>query len=302
MTLSGQRQVGRLAEEVGPIVARVLRTCRGTFEPSIVLREEIQPDLPAIGCDGAAIERALLNVMLNARDAVLAAERAAPVIAVSVRSVTDAPSRRPGRYLQIAIRDDGIGMSPEVRQRIFEPFFTTKAASGLGLTASYAIIRRHGGWIDCASTMGEGTTLAVYLPVEEEIDVQAAPRDSTRESPRARVLASILIVDDEEAIRRVVGRMLRSIGYRVSTAASGVEALASMTEAGSIDIILLDRSMPSAPGHTLIEAFRQAAPAARLAYFTGHEVSKEDARAVDAVIRKPATIEHLHATITRLLG
>jgi CheY-like chemotaxis protein len=137
----------------------------------------------------------------------------------------------------------------------------------------------------------------VHLPVGEEVETAVELPRAPPDAPKA----SILIVDDEDAIRRVVGRMLSVVGYRVATAASGAEALALMTRDPEIDLILLDRSMPSAPGHTLVAALRQAAPRARVAYFTGQEVTKQEAGVVDGVITKPVTVEQLTASITEIL-
>jgi two-component system, cell cycle sensor histidine kinase and response regulator CckA len=307
MTFTGQRRTGlRSAQDAGSIVERVIRMCRRTFDGHIGIRASIPPGLPLITCDPAAIEQVVLNVMLNARDAVLASGAVSPTITVEVTTVAHVPptlERVAGRYLQIAVSDDGVGMSPDVRSRIFEPFFTTKSVAegtGLGLSTSYAFVREHGGFIECESTPGEGTTLGVHLPVSEEVKAAVKP------APPEPAKASILIVDDEDAIRRVVGRMLGVVGYRVATAASGAEALALMTRDQEIDLILLDRSMPSAPtpdlrGQTLVEALRQAAPRVRVAYFTGQEVTKEEAGDVDGVITKPVTIEQLTASITEIL-
>jgi signal transduction histidine kinase/CheY-like chemotaxis protein len=285
MTFTGQRRTGlRSAQDAGAIVERVIRMCGRTFDRHIAIRASIPSGLPLITCDPAAIEQVVLNVMLNARDAVLASGAVSPTITVEVTTVAHVPptlERAAGRYLRIAVSDDGVGMSPDVRSRIFEPFFTTKSVAegtGLGLATSYAFVREHGGFIECESTPGEGTTLGVHLPVADEVEAAVEPARAPPEAPKA----SILIVDDEDAIRRVVGRMLGVVGYRVATAASGAEALALMTRDPDIDLILLDRSMPSAPspdflGHTLVEALRKAAPRARVAYFTGQEVTKEEA-------------------------
>ena len=305
MTFTGQRRTGlRSAQDLGPIVERVVRMCRRTFDGHIGIRAAVPARLSAITCDPAAVEQVVLNVMLNARDAVLASGRVSPTISVEVSIVAHVPptlERAAGRYLQIAVTDDGIGMPPEVQSRVFEPFFTTKSVAegtGLGLATSYAVVREHGGFIECESTPGEGTTFAVHFPIGADVDVVPKPRPPT---PSVTPKATVLIVDDEDAIRRVVGRMLGVVGYRVATAASGVEALDLMSGDLEVDLILLDRSMPTAPGHTLVERFRQAAPRARVAYFTGQDVSRDEARLVDGVITKPVTIEQLTASIAEIL-
>lgn len=305
MTFAGQRRTGlRSSQNVGELIDRVVRMCRRTFDRHIELRVRLEEDLPLIACDPAAIEQVLLNVLLNARDAVLASGRLAPTVHVSAAIVGDVPptlERAAGRYLRITVSDDGVGMGPEVRARIFEPFFTTKSVAegtGLGLATSYAMVREHDGWIDCESAPGKGTSVAVHLPVGGEVERRVIPRPPASSLPKA----SILIVDDEDAIRRVVGRMLGVVGYRVTTAESGAEALEVLGRDPAIDLILLDRSMPAAPGHTLVGALREASPGARVAYFTGQEVSKDEARSVDGVITKPVTIEQLTASIAAILG
>jgi PAS domain S-box-containing protein len=297
MTFAGQRgAMARRAHDVGEIVVRTLRMCRRTVDQEIDLDARIASGTPLILCDAAGVEQVLWNVLLNARDALAALEPRGvagegPRIHVTVDSVSAVTlpaqvSRRASRYVRIRVEDNGPGMSDEVRRKIFEPFFTTKSvtqASGLGLATSYAIIRDHDGWIACESRQGVGTVISVHLPVTTEEPTVVTEPASAASTPGA----TILLVDDEEAIRHVVSQLLEEEGHRVIAVPGGADALAAARKHREVALVMLDRSMAGMAGHKLVHSLREQLPAARIVYFTGQDVPAKERALVDGIIRKP---------------
>jgi CheY-like chemotaxis protein len=300
MSFAGQRRSGRVqAQSVGDMVRAAVRMCRSTFDRHIELAVTVADVTPTISCDPGGVEQVLMNVLLNARDAVMDAGRSVPKIEVEVDNlVVDVPpiaDPTPGRYVRIQVSDDGAGMPDAVREKIFEPFFTTKGlagGTGLGLASSYAIVRAHGGWIDCESTVGVGTRLSIMLPARAQPHSESQPSPEEVEAPASQPGRCVLVVDDEDAVRRLVCTALEGGGYQALAASSAKEAL---------ELVLLDRSMPGAPGHTLPPLLRQELPGCKIVYFTGQAVSAEERAEVDDVVAKPVTMEALLAKIADAL-
>ena len=196
MMFAGQRaQPDRRPCDVGAVVTQVITMCRNTFDRHIALTLVVADDLPAIRCAAHEIEQVLMNVLVNARDAVTG--RADARISVQVTTVPD-PTRSENRMVKIAITDNGIGMDETLIVRAFDPFFTTKEVgrgTGLGLTTSYAIVRELDGTMTCTSTPGQGTTLVVMLPASSPAQV-AVPVQAPPPPARRRVL----LVDDDASV------------------------------------------------------------------------------------------------------
>jgi two-component system cell cycle sensor histidine kinase/response regulator CckA len=300
MTFTGQRaQPDRRVQDIGRVVEQVVEMCRQTFDRHIIVSCTIAPKLPLVRCTSNEIEQVLMNLLVNARDAVIEGGRATSTIAVTVDAIPD-PRGTPTIYTRLTVRDDGIGMTEDVVQRAFDPFFTTKEVgrgTGLGLTTSFAIVRELEGTITCESTRGSGTSFVVCIPSGDRTHparaIEVAPV-----SQRGRVL----LVDDDELVRRVVTSLLIAEAFEVVGVASGDAALAHLSTHPAPDAIILDRSMPGAPGETFVSRIRTIAPGAPIMMFTGQAVGPAVAALVDAVILKPITGADLIVALETLIG
>ncbi len=299
----------RRPEDVAGLVRRTAQICAETFEREIAVEVECRAELPPLAVDASQIEQALLNLCLNARDAMRASGRGShtlrlelDVVAPEVEGVAGRPGARPVPHARVRISDTGCGMDDETRRRAFEPFFTTKdvgEGTGLGLPVSYASLRAHDGWIDCESRPGEGTTFAVYLPFPE---ARRSREPAAAPAPGPRGHETILLVDDEDLVRRAVGRVLRSAGYEIVQASSGAEALAALGETGAgVDLVLLDVSMPRMSGPAVLEQIRARAPRLKVAFFSGMDAPPSAALRVSGVIRKPIEGDALLASVRGIL-
>ena len=294
---------------VPAVIANVNQVCSTAFDRNIGMRITIADSLPTVLGDATQIEQALLNLCLNARDAL--AEHPSPSIRIEVDLCAipadrpyPPPGTRPGSYLRFAVRDEGIGMSRETQSRVFEPFFTTRElgkGTGLGLSTAYGIVRQHGGWIDCDSVPGVGTTFTVYLPASEPGKAEPAPpsREVAEEIPRGS--ETILVIEDEERIRRTVSKMLAQCGYNVLLSADGEEGLEVFgRERENIDLVLLDLSMPKLSGEQTLIELTALDDSARVVIFTGRS-AEADGLPVKDVIHKPVTMQELASAVRRNL-
>jgi CheY-like chemotaxis protein len=240
-----------VAVDVVATVRSVVRLLRPTLEPRIQIVVDAPPSVPAAWADPGQVEQALVNLALNARDAMPQGG--------SLRFGLDEVVSDAGRFVRIVVDDTGVGMTSEVRARVFEPFFTTKGVekgSGLGLAVVDGIVRQHGGWIEVESEPGKGSRFVVYLPRSPEPIVVEAPR--APEVPKGGA-ERILIVDDERAIRNTARTGLQLFGYRVEVAADGLEALEALKKE-RFDLVVLDLTMPGMSGREAFQRMRALVP------------------------------------------
>ena len=302
MTFAGQRRSSsRRPEPIAVLIERAAGICRSTFDRRIALDVRV-PSVPLlVACDGGAIEQVLVNLMLNARDALREVGDRGPRVSIDVSEYAppaDAPPGAPS-LVRISISDNGAGMTDEIRRRMFEPFFTTKPVgrgTGLGLSTSYAIVREHGGTIECESEPGRGTTCSVLLPRHGGRARVQRPQRSVVAGPNA---SHVLLIEDEAAIRKVIRRLLESVGHRVTAVGGTREALAWLSEPRDVAVVLLDRSMPDGLGETIIPDLRRQLPTARVLLFTGQDVEPEVAALADGVLAKPMTSDDLLKAVDR---
>lgn len=246
--------------------------------------------------NAADVEQVLLNLLLNARDALK--ETTHPRIVVDVRrehlesEQLSHPDAEPGDYICLSVADNGPGISAADQARLFEPFFTTKdvgQGTGLGLFTAYGIARQHGGWIESSVAAGKQTIFRLLLPAAQEEQATATP--TVNELPRGT--ERILIVDDEELIRAVLSRILESLGYNVVLAQDGPSGIARYQEGlEKIDLVLLDLSMPQMSGIEVLEQIRLLNPDVRVIILTGY-AAQEAARAGVPVVQKPVNASRL---------
>jgi two-component system cell cycle sensor histidine kinase/response regulator CckA len=260
----------RVASQLLPMLRRVIH-------PSIRIEAEFDESLPAIRCDRSQLEQVVLNLALNARDAMPTGGTLRVGTEPRVLTAPVATSHtvvEPGRWVCITVADTGIGIAPELLHRNFEPFFTTKATgTGLGLGTVYGIVRQSGGVITVESTLGDGTAFTVWLPAVEE---RAEPAAKSARVSGERGQGTVLVVDDEAAVRSVLDRALRSFGYSVLLAADGDEAVAKARHhSGVIDLVLSDVAMPGMNGVEVLERLRELRPTARQMLMSGFAESPE---------------------------
>ena len=247
-------QVLDLNEAIGS-VEEMLRRSLGEHINLIVRASD---ELPAVLCDPGQIEQVLVSLAVNARDAMPSGGNL----------VID--TGRHGDQVRLRVSDSGSGMAADVVERAFEPFFTTKAsgeAAGLGLATVYGIITQAGGDVSIASTVGVGTTVTVLLPLAESPDLSPAPSPASI-AGRGETL---LVVEDESALRDVAGRILSGAGYHVLTAECGAEALElAARHEGAIDLLVSDVVMPGMLGKELADRLVCARPGTRVLYMSGY--------------------------------
>ncbi len=244
--------------------------------------ELVLPQSPAptlIAADAAQIEQVLVNLALNARDAMPNGGQ----LTITTSAVTLGPETEerpgglaPGSFVRLTVRDTGVGMSPEARAHLFEPFFTTKETgkgTGLGLATCYGIVTQSGGHIELESEGGRGTTVTILLPRATGVADEVAPNRESAEPSRGR--ETVLLVEDEPAVRTLSARILRLRGYTVLEAQHGEDALrVAATHRGGIDLLLTDLVMPQMGGEALAERFRETHPTTRVLFTSGYADSE----------------------------
>ncbi len=258
------------------VVQDMSKMLQRLISEDIKLVTALTEQLPFIKADPGQLEQVILNLAVNARDAMrsggtLTIETAQ--IRIDENSVARCPELCAGDYILLAVSDTGCGMTPSVKARLFEPFFTTKPVgkgTGLGLATCYGIVKQSGGHISVYTEEGRGTTFKIYLPaVPEEVEIVATPK---LEAAPARGNETILLAEDETAIRELVATSLRELGYSVLEAADGSEAmdLAKRHGCKQIDLLLTDVVMPEMGGKELAYWLRSVSPQTRVIFTSGY--------------------------------
>ncbi len=302
-------QVVELNERLPRIVAILQRTLGEGIDIATVLGD----GLWHTRVDPSQIEDALLNLAINARDAMpnggtLTIETANVALDDSYAALH--PEVVPGDYVMLAMTDTGSGMPADIAERAMEPFFTTKEpgkGTGLGLSMIYGFAKQSGGHLSIYSEVGIGTTVRLYLPraPEESAGATAAPAKAAAPLPTGG--ESILLVDDNAALRRVTMRRLVGLGYRVSDAGDGPSALALIDSGRHFDLLLTDLGLPSGmTGYDLAEHARRRRPGLKVLFTTGYGHVREHghgpARDSAPLIRKPYRSDELAGTVRAVLG
>jgi PAS domain S-box-containing protein len=268
------------------VVASMEPMVRQLIGENVLLTVRLDSEAGAINFDLAQLEQILLNLLVNARDAMPDGGHCS--VETSVVEIREGEPRLnldlpPGKYVRLIVRDTGTGMSPEVKARVFEPFFTTKErdkGTGLGLATVYGIVRQSGGDLRVESTLGEGSCFDVYLPRVAATAEPLASRPARRSKPAGSEV--VLLVEDEENIRAPALEILQAQGYRVLAAASGTEALdLAHRHRGSIHLLVTDVIMPGMSGSQLAEQLAGERPGVKVLYISGYP---EDAIAGHGVL------------------
>ena len=294
-------------------VEETVAMLRCAIDPRVRVKVRGDADLWAVHADPTQVNQVLMNLCLNARDAMpdggllLLQTRNVELDAGSARRHIEA---RAGQFVRLRVRDTGCGIPPHVLPRIFEPFFTTKEpgrGTGLGLATVFGIVKQHGGWIECTSTVNRGTTFDIYFP-RSPLSPDAAPA-AVAPAPSAAPSggATILLVDDEPMVRDLGCTILRRAGYRVITAEDGLEALALLRQKRHrIGLVILDLTMPRLSGKDTLRNLRAIDPGIRVLIASGYSKEDPDASGMEGAsgfIAKPyRQAELLHLVRTALEG
>jgi PAS domain S-box-containing protein len=301
----------RVVVHVGALASDVLKMVRDTFPKHITAELTCAETLSPVRADPTQIHQLLMNLCVNARDAM----PNGGTLTIGVEEVVIdevyagmTVDSKPGPYVLVRVEDTGAGMSKDVQDRIFEPFFTTKdvgAGTGLGLSSCHTIVQSLGGFIHVYSEVGMGTRFKIYLPADVSTEAAALATSEQTSLPRGAG-ELILVVDDEESVRTVTSRTLERYGYRALTAANGAEALSLYAEhAGEIAVVLTDMSMPVLDGPATITALRDLDPQVTIIGSSGLDA---DAKVKSALgpephnfIAKPYTAEALLQMLQRVI-
>jgi len=280
----------------------------GRTRKEISIHEKMQSSLWTVLADQNQIEQVLLNLYINAWQAM---PDGGHIYLESKNVELDAAFAlpfdiEPGRYVQISVADTGVGIDQATQQKIFEPFFTTKEigrGTGLGLASAYGIIKNHGGAIDFASKVGEGTTFYIYLPATD----RALKKASVARDSLARGSETILLVDDEKVILDVNKPMLENLGYTVLAASGGREAIDVFKAANQkIDMVILDMIMPDLGGGAVFDHLKDAKPEVKVLLSTGYSMIGQAeeilSRGCTGFIQKPFNIQQLSRKIREVLA
>jgi PAS domain S-box-containing protein len=305
-----RRQVLHLESvDLADIVVDTERMLRRMIGEAISLETRMGPAVPPVRADRSQLIQILINLALNARDAM--PDGGTLTLATEARTIGAAEARHarglmPGRYSLLIVRDTGVGMDEAVRSRIFEPFFTTKdpgRGTGLGLSTVYGIVKQTGGYVMVDSAPGAGSTFTILLPV-----ASTPPRPAKRAArrPRARGTETVLVAEDEEGVRGPVRRILAAHGYRVLEAADGPAALAlAASHPGNIDLLLTDVVMPGMGGAELARRLCRERTGLRVMFMSGYSdeaVATQGALSPGAAfLQKPFSVEELVGRLREVL-
>lgn len=293
--------------DLNQLLQQIVQTFAATRK-DINLRIDLETPLATIEADRAQIEQIILNLLVNAGDAMPEGGdlfiKTTQVDEVVIRNVSFDP--KAGVYVLLSITDTGTGMDEETRDRIFDPFFTTKEmgrGTGLGLASVYGIVKGHNGYIDVASTKGQGTTFKIYLPASHKLAFEDAAKEYELNGSGQ---GQVLLVDDEAMIMDIGSQLLERLGYTVIKANSGKQALTVIEQdPHNIDVVILDMIMPEMSGGETFDRIRDLAPNMRVLLSSGYaldgQASKIMDRGCNGFIQKPFSLKELSIKLKEIL-
>ena len=302
------------AVDVAAMLHSLADMLRRTLDQRIRIEVDVPPDCPPVLADPGQLDAALLNIAINARDAMYEggtlrfAAQAVDGLPTSLRDAAEEPQAADDGYLAIAVSDSGAGMTEEIRRRAFEPFFTTKEAgrgTGLGLSTVYGFVNQSRGAVALDSVPGAGTTITLYLP--RPLRAEAHPADGGVGGQVLPAGLCVLLVEDDADVRTVAQAFLQSLGCRVITANRGEQALLALDDGGEIDVLLSDIVLGAGMRGTQLAAIaQQRLPRLAVLLMSGYSAellkADRDAPASWELLRKPFTRDELAASMAKLIA
>jgi len=297
--------------DVNHLIVSIEDLLRRTLGENITIATALEPALWPAFSDANQLESALLNLIINARDAMPEGGK----LTIHTRNselIGHDPNAgdglAAGEYIEIAISDTGTGMTPEVLEKVFDPFFTTKPigqGTGLGLSMIYGFIRQSNGYIQIDSTVGKGTSIALYLPRHHQDENEVAAEAAPTQAPRAQTGETVLVIEDQDAVRMLVIEVLQELGYTAIEAIDSKTAIPIFESDWRIDLLVTDVGLPGLNGRQLAEIARQQRPGLRVLFMTGYT----QAAAMRGgflepgmeMITKPFTVDALATRIREML-
>jgi PAS domain S-box-containing protein len=309
LAFSHQSEAIRLPVQPATIIKEAVKMLRASLPTTITIEQDIEPDAGVILADPTQIHQILMNLGTNAFHAM---ELTGGVLSISLHKTTLSETdlglekhMQPGNFIQLSVRDNGMGIAPEIREKIFDPYFTTKGVgkgTGMGLAMVHGIVQSYGGSIACDSQVGEGTVFHITLPVAETDSVE---EDESEELiPVGR--EHILLIDDEEMLAEMSKTMLERLGYRVTTETNSIEALVTFRKQPHLfDLIITDQTMPGMTGMDLARLMLQLRPDLPIILCTGYStlISEEKVKSygIKGFALKPVTKEGLGRLVRQVL-
>jgi PAS domain S-box-containing protein len=300
----------RVAVQPKHLIKEIVKILRETFPKSVEINFQLPSDLWIISADATQMHQVLMNLCVNARDAM---PEGGSISIRAENTVVDSNYARmhleakPGRFVLITVSDTGPGIAPEIQSRIFEPFFTTKEmtkGTGLGLSTALTIVKSHGGFINVYSELHKGTQFSLYLPaLESPGTIQAGELQTDLPLGNGEL---ILVVDDEESIREITRGTLETFGYSVLTASDGTEAIALYADRkNEVAVVLTDMMMPFMDGPATIRALQKMNPEVKIiaasGLTAGHKAGEAPLEGVKMFLSKPYTAERLLKALAAIL-
>jgi two-component system cell cycle sensor histidine kinase/response regulator CckA len=290
-----KQQVRPQVLDLNRVVTDTAAMLRRVIREDVELILGLEAGLPAIEADPTQLQQVLMNLATNARDAM-------PSGGV-LRIATGSGQDERGRWVGLSVQDDGEGMDEDTRARIFEPFFTTKPSgqgTGLGLPSVHGIVEQSGGRIQVTSRLGAGTTIHIALPA---VDGAPVERPDAAPVPSLGGSFTLLVIEDQEPLRRLIARLLREAGHRVFEAAEGRQALAMIDELPPLDLLVTDVVMPGLDGPTVAARLRERDPSLRVLFTSGHasDLLGPVAREGAGFVAKPFTAQELLIAVQQTL-
>jgi two-component system cell cycle sensor histidine kinase/response regulator CckA len=312
LTFARKVKISDLPINLHEIIAEIFQLLTHSFDKSYILRKDLSASQSTIIGDANLLKNALINIALNARDAMPAGGDL--IFKTSILEGEKLKTRFPDRmitpeeYIAITIQDSGLGMDLEVLDRLFEPFFTTKGpgkGTGLGLACVEGIVEMHQGLIEVESARGVGSTFTIYIPLAKD-RIAAQTSDELDGAPTQEALGHIMIVDDEPIVLETQTLLLRELGYRVTSFSDSSTAIAYYTQHhDDVDLVILDLNMPNLNGKQCFLELKKVRPEVRTIISTGCNVDSEAQElfksGIKGLIQKPFPIKKLLQTIIKVL-
>lgn len=309
LAFSRRQPVDPRPVDVNALVASIAELLRRSIGETLALKIKDAPDLWLVRCDANQLENALLNLAINARDAM----PDGGTMTISTSNVTlDPPQAKlrdiePGEYVRIVVADEGVGMPPDVQLRAFDPFYTTKPigqGTGLGLSMIYGFIRQSGGSVRIESKIDEGTRIEICLPRFTGILEPEALADIDAGDELRGANEVVLVVEDEDVVRLLVVEVLSDLGYRALEAADGASALRILQSAQRVDLLVTDIGLPDLNGRQVADAGREKRPALKILFMTGYAETAASSAFLGEdmqIISKPFTMDKLATKIREIV-